>query len=250
MKKIDITLITLVWLLVISCQPGNDPNDPNDPQRIIDKVIENHGGTRYDNFYASFDFRDRHYTIERKNGIFQYERHFSDPSGEIKDVLNNDGFSRYLNEHDITDTVARVAAYARSVNSVVYFAILPYPLNDPAVNKTYLGTEEIKGQPYHKILVTFEANGGGEDHSDEFVYWIHRTNYTMDYLAYLYFTEGGGKRFRAPMKVHDVGGLRFYDYENYKGTGDETAIEDYGQLYDQGKLELLSKIELKNLEVR
>jgi hypothetical protein len=112
-----------------------------------------------------------------------------------------------------------------------------------------LGEDEISGQSYYKIGVTFDAEGGGEDHSDEFVYWINTRDFTMDYLAYLYYTDGGGKRFRAPLKVHEAGGIRFADYENYQGTGDNTAIEEYGKLYHRGKLELLSKIELENLEV-
>lgn len=243
MKNTGAALVIPVCLIIISCQSNNDP------QRIIDKVIENHGGKRYEDFHASFDFRDRHYVIEHRDGLFQYERHFSDTSGQIKDVLNNDGFKRYLNEHDITDTVAKAAAYARSVNSVAYFALLPYRLNDPAVNKTYLGKDEIRGQTYHKIQVTFDTEGGGEDHSDEFVYWINTSDFTMDYLAYLYYTDGGGKRFRAPLKVHKVGGMLFTDYENYQGTTDNTPIEDYGRLYHQEKLKLLSKIELENLEV-
>ena len=180
-----------------------------DPQAIIDRVIEKHGGAKYEDFQASFDFRGRHYVLKHQKGFFQYERHFKDESGEIRDVLTNEGFKRYLNDKDITDTVKKTAAYARSVNSVAYFALLPYRLNDPAVNKSYLGTVVIKNQAYHKILVTFDQQGGGEDFTDEFVYWIHSDHYTMDYFAYLYYTDGGGKRFRAPINVRTVGGIRF-----------------------------------------
>lgn len=230
-------------LVLTSCKSGTNA------QEIIDRVIENHGGAKYENFQASFDFRGRHYVFTHEHGFFQYERHFSDESGDIKDVLNNDGFKRFLNQIDITDTVKKAAAYARSVNSVAYFALLPYRLNDPAVNKSYLGTGVIKNQPYHKILVTFDQQGGGEDFTDEFVYWIHRDHYTMDYFAYLYYTDGGGKRFRAPLNVRTVGGIRFADWENYKEVDDKVSIQDYDQQYEQGKLELLSTIVLENLKV-
>jgi hypothetical protein len=242
MMNLKIGVIGLI-LLINAC------GSKNDPQEIINKVIENHGGERYENFSASFDFRGRHYVLQHKEGLFQYERHFSSPDGNIKDVLNNQGFKRFLDERDITDTVKKAAAYARSVNSVAYFALLPYRLNDPAVNKSYLGTGEIKGEPYHKILVTFDQEGGGDDYTDEFVYWIHPENYTMDYFAYLYYTDGGGKRFRAPLNVRTVGGIRFSDYENYKEVDDHIKIEDYDRQYNEDKLELLSKIVLENLEV-
>ena len=243
MKK-DFTSFLFLLLLAFSCDRSNDP------QRIIDQVIENHGGKRYENFRASFDFRDIHYVMQHKNGYFQYERHFSNDDGQIKDILNNDGFKRYLNDHDITDTVKKAAAYARSVNSVAYFALLPYRLNDPAVIKKYLGTEEIRGEPYHKIEVTFEKEKGGEDYTDIFVYWMHSQNLTMDYFAYLYYTDGGGKRFRAPVNIRTVGGIRFSDYENYKEVDDNVPIYEYGQQYNQAQLEILSRILMENIEVQ
>jgi len=246
MKITGFKVIMLGAALFYAASCGSEP----DAQSIIDKVIENHGGVLYENFKASFDFRGRHYVMQHQGGSFQYERHFSNNSGQIKDVLNNEGFRRLLNDQDITDTVKKAAAYSRSVNSVVYFALLPYRLNDPAVNKTYLGIGEIKGERYYKIQVTFEQEGGGDDYSDEFVYWIHTENLTMEYFAYLYFTDGGGKRFRAPFNSRTVGGIRFSDYENYKELNDKLGIENYDTEYDQDKLELLSKIELENLEVQ
>jgi len=239
-----ISVVFIFFMVLAGCRTGTDA------QSVIDNAIQRHGGDRYENFTANFDFRDRHYVLEHQAGQFQYERLFMEGPDSIRDVLNNKGFKRYLNGQDITDTVEKAPAYARSVNSVAYFALLPYRLNDPAVNKHYLADEEIKGEPYHKILVTFDAEGGGEDHTDEFVYWIHARDYTMDYLAYLYYTDGGGKRFRAPIEVHQVNGLRFMDFENYQGTNDNTPIRDYAQLYEQGQLELLSTIRLENLTVR
>ncbi len=227
-----------------ACSSGNDP------QKIIDKAIQNHGGDGYENILVNFDFRGRHYVLLHQNGSFQYERHFSDSAGQIKDVLTNHGFKRFLNDHDITDTVKKAAAYARSVNSVAYFALLPYRLNDPAVNKSYLGTGVIKNEVYHKILITFDQEEGGDDYSDEFVYWVHSKNFTMDYLAYLYYTDGGGKRFRAPFNVRTVGGIRFADYKNYQEVDGSIKLEDYDEEYNQGSLKMLSKIELENLDVQ
>ncbi len=243
MKALRFAILLLAGCLLACSNKKN-------AQEIIDRVIENHGGKRYENFEASFDFRDRHYVMHHQGGRFQYERHFSDSQGEIKDILNNEGFKRYLDGRDITDTVKKAAAYARSVNSVAYFALLPYRLNDPAVNKQYLGVGEIGGEPYHKVRITFDQDGGGEDFQDEFVYWIHQEKLTMDYLAYVYFTDGGGKRFRAPYNVRTVGGIRFADYENYKELDDMIPIAEYDDQFNQGKLELLSRIELENLQVK
>jgi hypothetical protein len=241
------TITRYLWVLVslfaFAC------NTQPTAQSIVDKAIEQHGGLLYEAVEVTFDFRDRHYVLIHNQGDFQYERHFKDSTGAIKDVLSNEGFTRYLNSVDITDTVKKAAAYSRSVNSVAYFALLPYRLNDPAVQKELLGTVEIKGEPYHKIKVTFNQEGGGEDFEDQFIYWIHQDNHTMDYLAYLYYTDGGGKRFRAPYNQRVVNGLRFADYENYKQVSTDVDLIKYDSLYEQNQLELLSRIELKNLKV-
>ncbi len=243
MKYLGNIFIWLVFGVVVACQKTPDA------QSIIDAAIETHGGSQYENVQVSFDFRDRHYVLRHQNGLFQYERHFEDSTGKIRDILNNEGFKRFLNERDITDTVKKTAAYTRSVNSVAYFALLPYRLNDPAVVKKFLGEVMIKEEPYYKIEVTFQQEGGGEDFQDQFVYWIHKERNTMDYLAYLYFTDGGGKRFRAPYNQREINGLKFTDYENYRQVAADFPLTAYDSLYEAGALKLLSKIELEQIIV-
>lgn len=244
MKQLaGICLIGFLGVLFWSC------GESEDAQKIIDQVIDNHGGENYEHVKISFDFRDKHYVLTQQGGAFQYERHFEDSKGKVKDILTNEGFKRLLNEVDITDTVRKTAAYTRSVNSVAYFALLPYRLNDPAVNKSYLGSSEIRGQPYHKIEVNFDQKGGGEDHNDRFVYWIHKETLTMEYLAYLYYTDGGGIRFRSPYNVRLVGDIRFSDYENYEPGADSVELWELDKEFESGSLKLLSRIELKNIKV-
>ena len=72
-----------------------------------------------------------------------------------------------------------------------YFAQLPYGLNSPAVQKKILGEATINGNTYYEIEVTFSKEGGGIDFEDRFVYWIHKENFTVDFLAYRYATNGG-----------------------------------------------------------
>jgi hypothetical protein len=149
----------------------------------------------------------------------------------------------------IKDTVM-IAKLADAVNSVHYFAQLPYGLNEPAVVKELLGEAVIKNEPYFEIGVTFNQEGGGTDFEDEFVYWIHKENYTVDYLAYSYATNGGGIRFREAINPRTVGGIRFVDYNNFKPATLETPLTDLDTAFEAGKLKLLSKIELENVSVK
>jgi hypothetical protein len=123
-------------------------------------------------------------------------------------------------------------------------------LNDPAVRKRYLGEAIVKGQPYHKIEITFRKEGGGEDYRDIFIYWIHQKRNTMDYLSYQFFTDGGGMRFREVCNQRTINGIRFADYRNYKPQSGRFELADYDRLFESGKLQEISQIILENISVK
>lgn len=227
----------------------NCSNKSTDPQDIVDRSIEVSGGEIYNQLDLEFDFRERHYRIVRNNGLFQFERHFQDSTGMVKDVVTNDGFQRFVGEVLVTVEDSMATKYYNSINSVQYFVLLPYGLNDEAVNKSYLGKVNLKGQDYHKIQITFDQEGGGKDFEDVFVYWIRTDNYEVDYLAYSYLTDGGGMRFREAFNERMIKGLRILDYNNYKPNSRDIDLHDLDRLFESGELTLLSKIENKNVVV-
>ncbi|RIW17389.1 hypothetical protein D0X99_06555 [Algoriphagus lacus] len=219
-------------------------------EKIVDAAIEAHGGKAFETSKIDFDFRNIHYTIYKTPTAYEYIREFTDSTGTVKDVLNNAGFVRTVNGTKIdTLTEERIGAFSRSVNSVAYFAFLPYGLNDAAAVKTYLGETELKGEKYHLVKVTFQPEGGGEHYEDEFLYWFGKDDYLMDYMAYSYHTDGGGVRMREVSGVTEVGGIRFQNYLNLKPDDKNTPVEKMQDLYISGKLEKLSEIILENIRV-
>ena len=218
--------------------------------RIVDRSIEQHGGRAFESVFLEFDFRNRHYTATRDNGEFTYTREFSDTTGRVRDVLTNTAFVRYRNDTIVPITDERKNAFTNSVNSVIYFALLPYFLHDKAVNKRLIGETTIKGQPYRLVRVTFDKRGGGQDHEDVYLFWFHRENNTMDYFAYSYQTDGGGLRFRQAINPRKVGGILFQDYVNYQPVQHGATLEQLQALFESGKLGKLSEIVLENINVR
>jgi hypothetical protein len=221
-----------------------------DPQKIIDKAIEAAGGQKYLHSTIEFDFRDRHYVAQRDGGKFSYERIFKDSVKTTHDFVTNEGFKREINQAlaEVADTMK--VKYTSSVNSVIYFALLPYGLNDAAVQKKFLGEITMDSVAYYKIEVTFMQEGGGEDHEDIFHYWINKKDFTIGYMSYSYEeSDGVGLRLRKAYNPRIVNGILFLDYINLKPKGDTqiTALED---LYKKGELEELSKIELLNIQVK
>src|SRR5690606_35786919 len=187
---------------------------------------------------------------KRENGFFEYSRTFTDSIGEVNDVLNNNGFTRFVNaeKSDMPDSTA--TKYSNSVNSVQYFEQVPYGLNDASVKKELVGEAEIDGEKYYEIQVTFGEEGGGADHEDVYMYWINQRDFTIDYFAYKFYTGEGGIRFRKAYNERIVSGLRFVDYKNYKvEPWKQVNLQQVDELYGSEKLELLSEIETENITV-
>ena len=243
MIRIFITLLMMISLA--ACDTSL-----KDPQKIIDKAIEVAGGEKYLHSTIEFDFRDRHYVAQREGGKYSYERIFKDSVNTTHDFLTNDGFKREIN-----NVIAEVAdsmkvKYTSSVNSVMYFALLPSGLNDAAVQKKFMGETSIDSVEYYIIEITFAQEGGGEDHEDVFMYWINKKDFTIGYMAYSYEeTDGVGLRFRKAYNPRNVNGILFQDYVNLKPKS-KTEITALEGLYKKGELEELSKIELINIQVK
>ena len=224
---------------------------PLGPQEIVDASIDFSGTEKLRNASVTFDFRNMQYEYWRKKGSFKYVRIQRDTaSNQIKDVLSNDGLVRLVNGEEMDITQERRTAYSSSVNSVMYFAFLPLWLNDPAVNKFYMGTIDMEGKEYHKIKITFSEEGGGEDFEDVFYYWFDTEDYSMDYLAYSYIEEDGtGMRFRKAYNARTINGVIIQDYVNMKPKSKELLLKEIDKAYMEGALEQLSLIELKNVDI-
>ena len=241
-----VTLITLV-LLFFSCK--EQARTTLSAQEIVDKSILVSGGEQYRTNDIYYKFRDYEYASEWQDGKRILKRIRLTDSTKVVDVKGSKGFSRFINDSlvPLTDSIANL--YANSVNSVHYFAYLPYGLNDPAVNKELLGEVTVRDKEYYKVKVTFDQKDGGKDYEDIYLYWFNKETFKPDYLAYKFYVDGGGIRFRAAYNERYHGGIRFVDYENYAASLGDSAFYDVDVLYEKKKLKLLSKIELKDISV-
>jgi hypothetical protein len=217
---------------------------------IVDKAIKNAGGERYKNAEIDFVFRNRKYKSKRDGGKFSYERITTDSTGnKIHDILDNKGHERLINDSLVKVEDSLSALIGNSINSVHYFVQLPFGLDADAANKELMGKDTIAGREYYEIMVTFNENGGGTDHEDEYMYWIDTQNFEVDYLAYNFVVNDGGIRFRKAFNHRTIEGIRFVDYENYKYEELSTPLHKLDSLYENRELELLSIIETKNIKV-
>jgi len=220
-------------------------------QKIVDRSLEYSGLDKMNQAQIEFRLRDRDYIYKMKKGRFEYTRIFIAPEGDtLIDVLSNEGLQRWTNRQliDLSDPWRQ--AYTNSINGVIYYAFLPYRLNDPAVIKEYMGITDIAGKAYHKIKVTFQEEGGGEGFEDIYLFWFEKETLSLDFFAYQYFSDGGGIRFRKAVNRRVINGIAFQDHLNYKPADTANVLIDQIEVaFENDELELLSEINLENILV-
>mgnify|MGYP000577813830 CR=1 FL=1 len=239
-------LAVLLLLCLMACKLSEQKLTA---QEIINKTILFSGADKVANSKITFKFRENSYTAVRNKGIFKLFRTYRKDSLIIKDVLKNNGYERSINAKLVNVADSMIAKYRNSINSVHYFSVLPFGLNAAAVNKKLLKSATLKGKEYYKIEITFSKEGGGDDFDDVFIYWIGKEDFLIDYLAYSYHTNGGGKRFRVLKEQCIKNGIRFVDYHNYKPLNESVSLADVDQAFESNGLIKVSEIILKDIEV-
>lgn len=248
------TAVVATLALLLGCREPDAPEASTPAQAIVNRAMGQHGGNVLDHAIVEFDFRDAHFRIRRNGGRFHYTRSYTDSLGRsVREGLANDSLYRLVDGTRVSLSDAEQAAVKTAVNSVVYFALLPYFLQDPAVQLAYSGPDTIQGTPYDRVRVTFQQTGGGQDWEDVFMYWFSQRDAAMHYLAYAYGRgpdEEYGTRFREAYNVRTINGVRFADYHNYTTPGDSLRdLARYPTLWAQDSLELVSRIELDSIRV-
>ncbi len=221
--------------------------DTDSAESIVEKMREVHGASALVNHRFEFEFRKGKYAFQfNEDQSYYFESKKSKDQNSYTSILTNKFFEYYKNDQmeELDDKKAQSASNA--LNSVIYFASLPYKLHDESVYLRKLADQQIKGKDYYQIEVSFSEEGGGTDYDDVFHYWINKDNFEMDYLAYVYHTGKGGVRFRSAFNKNRVEGVLFQDYKNYKAPK-ETALQDLPALFESGQLNLLSEIKTENV---
>lgn len=258
--KLNFGIVGFIIILISSCgnesldQPSPEPIQKlekevivSDAELLFQSVLEKHGGKKYDFAHYSFVFRNVEYSFENSESNYFYSREFSKGANGFFDRMSPNSFTREIDGIEIELSKEETTKYRASINSVIYFATLPYKLGDASVNKEIVGEDSINGQAYKMMKVSFGQEGGGEDFDDEYLYWFNSNTHTMDYFAYNYTVNQGGVRFRSAFNSRVVNGVIFQDYINFEAPVG-TALKDLSSLFENGELKELSRIITKDIK--
>lgn len=229
------------------------PPGTSDRLEIVDRAIEFHGG-------ALFEQSRVRLTVASRSGSFdvdsladghRFKQRIRASNGSDEREYRRDNAVLEVTEGGQPmemDETERARAES-SVNQRMYFLFLPYKLNDPGTYKEDEGLEEWNGRQLHRVRVTFEP--GTSDGADSaYVYWFDPETARLEQFAYDY-SEGTGLRFRVLTNYRRIGDLLFYDADNYGlNTRDGgLTVDDINPAYVEEELPLVSRIELRDIDV-
>ncbi len=237
-------------------EPAPRPAPPpgtSEQLEIVDRAIEYHGGELFEQSRVRL-------TVASRSGSFdvdsmadgdRFEQRIRASNGSDEREYRRDNTALEVTEGgqpmEMDETrYARAESY---VNQRMYFLFLPYKLNDPGTYKEDQGLEEWNGRQLHRVRVTFQP--GASDGADSaYVYWFDPETARLEQFAYDY-SEGAGLRFRVLTNYRRIGGLLFYDANNYGlNTRDGgLTVDDINPVYVEDELPLVSQIELRDIEV-
>ena len=239
-------LLLLLALVQLAALPA--AASVEEGKKLIRQAIEAHGQNAFGDASFAFSFRGVPYRVARSNGLYRYERTVTTQGTAVHEVLQNSGFTASVAGNVLTLSPRVQGSRERSLNSVVYFASLPYVLEDRAVQPRAVGEVEIGERRYRVVEVRFAREGGGVDHDDVFRYWFDAESGRLDYLAYRFHTNKGGVRFRVATEHPVVGGVTFIQWDNYGVDDKSLDLKSLPERWRSGKLPKLSTIRLDSIK--
>lgn len=219
---------------------------------IVDRAIEFHGGDLYKTSETVLELCSKSgcygVTSVVDGGLFEYT-----VTGRLRGVerrvrATNEEVQLWENGSPVVvadDQQQRLRDWAVAR---VYFCFLPFRLDDDSVFKQDLGIEMWDGRPLHRVKITFSP-GSSTDAEDDYIYWFDPESGRVEQFAYSFTGNPGGLRFRRPFNYRRVGGLLFFDQENFGLAGDDLSVDDL----DPEMVESMSRVstvQLKMIRVR
>ena len=215
---------------------------------IVDRAIEFHGGD-------AFESSTKRFRICSKSGCFavrsridggRFEHTVEQPERGREVRITNDSVERWQDGEPVEVAGKDEQRWRDWVSQRVYFAFLPYALNDPSVYKQDLGLVDGEHGPLHLVKVSFEP-GTSTSASSEFLYWFEPDSGRMVQYAYSF---DGGVRLRRSFNERRVGGILVADSENWGVDGKGMSIDPLADpAYVERELEHISTVTLEDVEI-
>lgn len=219
---------------------------------VVDQSIAFHGGELYRASVTSLELCSKSgcadITAQLDGGLYTYTVTGMVHEGERTVVASNEQIEWTQNGVRRTVSPDFEQRLRNWVMAKVYFCFLPFRLNDPGVLKEDLGTEMWDDRGLRKVKVTFGSMANTEE-SDEYLYWFETQSGRLEQFAYSYTGSPGGLRFRRLSNYRRVGGLLFFDQENWGIEGTGLSVDQVTATFVQTNMTIVSQVTLQDIRV-
>ncbi|WP_420379692.1 DUF6503 family protein [Gilvibacter sp.] len=244
------SLLLLLVGLTQSCEQSAK-SEAIEPRALLDSAITAHGGARYDG--ATIRFALNNYDFELKREGYTYDYKMSQEKDGALHMVNtfNGGLTYKIGDSLVDHGGRQMTLIRERVNNVAYDFYIPYSLTGNDIVLEYLGTENMRLKPYHKLKVSYKQIPGADPDERAYVLWISADTYEIDFIAKQNEAASGRKQFMAAAYKRRVGGMLFSDFELYQ-TADrnkEVAIDSLGMAYNSGNMQRKAVTTYMDIEV-
>ncbi len=240
-------------LLLVPIQAFGQDAVPQSRLEIVDRAIEHHGGEIYRHSETELDLCSKSgcfHVVARMDGDEWAYTVSGKSRGSHQEVIStHDRLTVWRDGSEVPVAADREQGFRDWAMARVYFCFLPFRLNDPSVLKQDLGLVDWDGRSLHKVKVTFEA-GSSTDAGDQYMYWFDPETARLEYLAYSYDDNGGGLRFRRAVRHRRIGGLLFFDQENFGADGPGLSVDMIDAAFVRDSMRHVSTVRLEEIQVQ
>lgn len=239
------------WVLSLLLLAAGAAAEPVERLAIVDRAIAFHGGDLYRSSTTELDVCSKsgcfHVRARVDGGRYDYVVSGTSGRTELKVRSTNDGVEAWRDGRPV-EIADDGQSYRDFAMARIYFCFLPYRLNDPSVFKEDLGIVDWNGRKLHKVKVTFTP-GSSTDAGDQYLYWLDPDSGRVEQFAYSYHTGEAGLRFRRAIDHRRVGGILFFDQENFGVEGDGLSVDRIDPSYVEKSMRHVSTVRLENVRV-
>ncbi|MFQ5527594.1 MAG: DUF6503 family protein [Thermoanaerobaculia bacterium] len=252
MSRTAVALLMTTWLA--------PPASAESPAELVARSIAFHGGELYAATRIELDLCSKSgcsaLEVTQDGGLFEYCATASGKRGEKRVCIDNDSTAEWLDGVGLATGAMPGSEAADALDSSrrdwvmqrVYFAFLPYRLEDPSVGLEDQGSETWDGRELRRVKVSFEP-GSSTDADDEFLYWFDPESARLELFAYSYTRNDGGLRFRRLTNYRREGGILFFDQENLGVEGPGLSVDLVSPAYVRDAMRYVSTVELREIRV-
>ena len=196
---------------------------------VVDKAITFHGGPRFEQSETQLRMCSKsgcyEITSRIEGGRFDLQVEGPVAGARRRARITNDRVEAWQGDTPMDLSQRESQSIRDWVMARVYFIFLPFRLNDDSVWKEDLGSEMWDGRALRKVKVTF-VPGSSSGADDEFLYWFEPDTGRLAQFAYSFAGNPGGLRLRRAFNYRRVGGILFFDQENWGLDGPGLTVDD------------------------